>query len=80
MTTFQGFASFTALGGSARHAGAAVASRAFEMARAIHRAAVSRHQLREMDDRMLQDLGISRAQAQFEASRLPWHLEPVRRR
>ncbi len=36
------------------------------------RAAASRRQLAELDDRMLQDLGISRAQAQFEASRAPW--------
>ncbi|WP_239002685.1 DUF1127 domain-containing protein [Rhodovastum atsumiense] len=33
---------------------------------------VTRRQLEELDDRMLKDLGISRAQAQFEASRPIW--------
>jgi uncharacterized protein YjiS (DUF1127 family) len=32
----------------------------------------TRRHLAEMDDRMLQDLGISRAQAQFEANRPIW--------
>jgi uncharacterized protein YjiS (DUF1127 family) len=32
----------------------------------------TRRQLGELDDRMLQDLGISRAQAQFEANRPLW--------
>ncbi len=41
------------------------------VARAI-RAAGTRRQLTELDDRMLKDLGISRAQAQFEASRSLW--------
>ncbi len=80
MTISQGFASFGAVGDSARHVGAAIIARAWAFAVAAHRAAVSRHQLREMDDRMLQDLGISRAQAEFEASRLPWHLRPTRKR
>ena len=40
----------------------------------------SRRQLAEMDDRMLKDLGISRAQAEFEASRAPWHTQPASRR
>ena len=30
--------------------------------------------LAEMDDRMLADLGISRAQADFQLSRAPWEL------
>lgn len=34
---------------------------------------VTRRHLAELDDRMLQDLGISRAQAQFEANRPIWH-------
>ena len=38
------------------------------------RAASSRRQLAELDDRALADLGISRAQARFEASRAPWDL------
>jgi uncharacterized protein YjiS (DUF1127 family) len=32
----------------------------------------TRRELAEMDDRMLKDLGISRAQAQFEANRPIW--------
>jgi len=32
-----------------------------------------RNDLGQLDDRMLKDLGISRAQAEFEASRAPWH-------
>jgi uncharacterized protein YjiS (DUF1127 family) len=36
----------------------------------------SRRHLAEMDDRTLQDLGISRAQAQFEASRPLWDVAP----
>jgi uncharacterized protein YjiS (DUF1127 family) len=36
------------------------------------RLAATRRELAELDDRMLQDLGISRAQAAFEASRAPW--------
>ena len=32
----------------------------------------TRRMLTDMDDRMLSDLGSSRAQASFEASRWPW--------
>lgn len=32
----------------------------------------TRHVLAEMDDRMLADIGISRADAQLEANRAPW--------
>ena len=39
----------------------------------------SRRDLERLDDRMLQDLGISRAQAAFEASRTPWQLGGHRR-
>lgn len=39
--------------------------------RLASRDAVSRRNLRVMDDRMLSDIGISRAQAKFEAHR--WH-------
>lgn len=42
--------------------------------------ALSRRHLREMDTRMLQDLGISRAQADFEAARAPWDIHPIVRR
>lgn len=34
----------------------------------------TRRQLGEADDRTLADLGISRAQARFEAGRAPWDL------
>lgn len=34
----------------------------------------TRQGLAEMDDRMLKDLGVSRAQAQFEISRPVWKL------
>ncbi len=44
------------------------------MARAIERRA-SRRNLAELDDRMLKDLGISRAQAEFEASRPVWQAD-----
>lgn len=33
----------------------------------------SRRNLRRLDDHMLSDIGLSRAQAQFEATRKPWH-------
>ena len=33
---------------------------------------VTRRDLAEMDDRMLKDLGVSRAQAHFEANRPIW--------
>ena len=38
------------------------------------RVITTRQALSDMDDRMLQDLGISRAQAQFEVSRPVWKL------
>jgi uncharacterized protein YjiS (DUF1127 family) len=34
----------------------------------------TRRELEQLDDRMLKDLGISRAQAAFEAQRLPWQM------
>jgi uncharacterized protein YjiS (DUF1127 family) len=46
-----------------------------EMVRAIE----TRRQLAEMDDRMLSDIGISRAEAQAETDRLAWDLGPPRR-
>lgn len=36
------------------------------------RTVMTRSELAEIDDRMLADLGISRAQAAFELSRAPW--------
>lgn len=38
------------------------------------RAEASRHHLRRLDDRMLADIGITRAQARSEADRKPWPL------
>ena len=40
--------------------------------RAMWRSIQTRRQLAEMDDRMLRDIGISRADALQEADRLPW--------
>ena len=40
----------------------------------VWRVVSTRHGLVELDDRMLKDLGVSRAQAQFEASRPVWKL------
>lgn len=41
---------------------------------AILHAIESRRRLAEMDDRMLQDIGISRSDALEEAARAPWDL------
>ena len=41
---------------------------------AMWRAVTTRRMLRHMADRMLADIGISRAQAAFEADRLPWDM------
>ena len=38
----------------------------------------TRRLLREMDDRQLADIGISRGQAHTEAARAPWDLAPPR--
>ena len=45
----------------------------------IHHAIESRRQLAEMDDRMLSDIGISRAEALHEAARAPWDLSQPQR-
>lgn len=37
------------------------------------RAEVSRRNLQRLDDHMLADIGVSHAQAKFEADRKPWH-------
>ncbi len=34
---------------------------------------VSRRNMRRMDDHMMADIGISRAQVQFDLARKPWH-------
>jgi uncharacterized protein YjiS (DUF1127 family) len=43
---------------------------------AMFHAIETRHQLAEMDDRMLKDVGISRAEAYREAERAPWDMTP----
>ncbi|WP_255575049.1 DUF1127 domain-containing protein [Caldovatus aquaticus] len=43
------------------------------------RAIESRRQLAAMDDRMLSDIGLSRADALHEADRRSWDLAPRRR-
>ena len=43
---------------------------------AAQAAAATRQQLAALDDRALSDIGISRAQAQFEAERPLWELTP----
>ncbi len=45
---------------------------------AMWRAMVTRRQLARMDDRMLRDIGISRAEALHEAERTPWDIETRR--
>ncbi len=42
--------------------------------RRAERVVASRRNLRRLDDRMLSDIGISHAQAEFEAERMPWQL------
>lgn len=44
------------------------------------RVAEGRRALAAMDDRMLADIGLSRAEALAEASRAPWDLAPSARR
>jgi len=56
---------------SARHGGGARG-----VWREVLRVIVTRRQLREMDDRMLSDIGITRAEALAEAERAPWDTGP----
>ncbi|WP_158639015.1 DUF1127 domain-containing protein [Elioraea rosea] len=42
-------------------------------------AVTTRNQLAELDDRMLHDLGLSRADVVREVARAPWDTAPVRR-
>ena len=44
------------------------------MLAAVWRVVSTRQRLAELDDRMLKDLGVSRAQAQFEISRPVWKM------
>jgi len=50
----------------------------FHFLRRALQAIESRRMLAGMDDRMLADIGISRAEALREASRAPWDLAPPR--
>lgn len=47
------------------------------LARCLEAIETRRH-LREMDDRMLKDIGISRMDARIEAGRAPWDVAPRR--
>ncbi len=49
-----------------------VVARAWAGVRRWARVVTSRQGLLDIDDRMLSDLGISRAQAEFELRRMPW--------
>jgi uncharacterized protein YjiS (DUF1127 family) len=51
----------------------------FDWLRRVLQAVESRRHLAEMDQRMLSDIGISRAEAVREATRAPWDLAPPRR-
>lgn len=51
----------------------------FHTLRAALRAAASRRELAQMDERMLRDIGIGRSEALAEAERAPWDLAPRRR-
>jgi uncharacterized protein YjiS (DUF1127 family) len=42
--------------------------------RKAERVVASRRNLNRLDDRMLSDIGISHAQAEYEAERRPWEL------
>jgi len=74
MSGFTGFLPLSTSRNSAR----ALAARALGGLGRMLRVATSRRYLVEMDDHMLHDLGISRAQANFEASRAPWNIQPAR--
>lgn len=51
----------------------------FGLVRTALHAAASRRQLAQLDDRMLADIGLGRAEAIAEADRAPWDLAPRRR-
>ena len=44
----------------------------------MHRAAETRRDLGTLDPRLLADIGVTRAEAEREAERWPWDLEPDR--
>jgi uncharacterized protein YjiS (DUF1127 family) len=65
---------FAREGGSMGARVAGLAGRTGHALRIWLRTLVTRQGLSDIDDRMLADLGISRAQADFELSRAPWTL------
>ena len=65
---------FAREGGSIGARVADLAGRTGHALRIWLRSLVTRQGLSDIDDRMLADLGISRAQADFELSRAPWSL------
>ncbi len=72
MSITTGFAPRSLPGHGVRAAFRSGAGKAWVALRHWYRVASTRRGLVEMDDRMLSDLGISRAQAEFELSRTPW--------
>jgi uncharacterized protein YjiS (DUF1127 family) len=54
---------------------AAAAKRFGAQFRRALRVMATRPDASKLDDRMLSDLGISRAQAEFEATRAPWRID-----
>jgi uncharacterized protein YjiS (DUF1127 family) len=54
---------------------AAALNRAWREVEVTSQIIASRRQLRELDDRMLKDLGISRAEAEFESRRSVWTIK-----
>ncbi len=45
----------------------------------MREAAIGRRQIAKMDDRMLADIGLSRAEASMEINRRPWDVAPKAR-
>ncbi len=72
MSSTTGFTPRTLPGTGIHTIARAPLSRLAEGVRRWWRITTTRRGLMDMDDRMLSDLGISRAQAQFELSRKPW--------
>jgi uncharacterized protein YjiS (DUF1127 family) len=66
--------------GDLRHPGLPRLSARLASLAAMLEAARTRRCLARLDDRMLQDIGLSRTDALAEAERAPWDLGPPRRR
>lgn len=58
---------------SALHVSAKAVERAFDRLALWQERAHERHQLRMMDDHMLHDVGLTRADVEFESSKPFWH-------